>query len=209
MNILNLIQEKESIELFRIQEKILEQINQTQDIYHIIRLGLLQTLPPVEDYQAAIDVLLPYIGKDSQYKLEVIGAYICAVFIFDEDCPFLSYLKSNYSELTEKIQSIVCYIEALYNRNRNINAIPLLKKSILICDTYVNNLVALAQECRGKERQNLLKKAESNIKHLFTVSDIEESVEDLWDYIEPDNFIEEFITGETVIKDKDGSIFAF
>lgn len=32
-------------------------------------------------------------GEGSQYKLEVIGAYICAVFIFDEEYPFLSFFR--------------------------------------------------------------------------------------------------------------------
>lgn len=187
------ILESESPELFLIQNKLLEKISHDVDINNIIRLSLLNTLSPISDYKAAVSILLPYIGMDDNHTLDIIGAHLSSNWIFDKDNLFLKGLFDKLTILSPELQSMVWYIGAWDLFCKNKFPVDYLKKSVDLCDSHVKNLLLLANYSSGPLKKQLKEQARSNVKEILSIEDLKKIKTE--DFIEPKQYINEFITG--------------
>lgn len=191
---LKLIEKNETIDLYNMQKVLLDRIKHSFNIQDIIRLALLQTLAPIGDYFSAVEILHKYLGQDKSYRLEIIGAYLTSLWI-DNKNEFVSYLLQDVDKTNNQIQSLIYFLKALdlYYKGEN-DPKEYLKKSIQLCDKYVNNIKLYAEYVDDQDYKLILyQKAEENIKEVKSIKEIER--EDAWRFIDPQEFIDEFITG--------------
>ena len=193
---MELIKKDEDETLFRLQNQILMQMGTTPTELNIIQLALLQTLSPICDYLAAINVLRGASTNEYSFKINIIGAYLSAIWDYDSDNTFLGELKKNMELLGPAEASMVWYVEAEQLHHRYLDPMESLEKSIACYDGHVKNYLLALQKALPEIRISYRLKAKRNIKTVLTEAQIRRM--DKWYFINADSFINEFITGTTM-----------
>lgn len=179
---LKLISIEESKELFFVQNKLIRKI-ETKDntVSNVLRLAILQTLPPIGDYECAQKILEDAFNDYKDFSLCIIGSYLCSKWCFDifED-KYLNFLIENYHKYSDRDKAIVEFLIALNLLKNDCCTKEItehLEKSVALCDEFKNNKILL----------NNLKNINCDLhEDSFYNLNIEES-------IDPHNFISEFI----------------
>lgn len=129
--------------------------------------------------------------------MDIIGAYLCAVWEFEKQNIFLDLLSKKLVDLNSQQQAMFWYISALQRFHRHSSPLIDLQKSEKCYDGHVNSLLLLLQYCPNKKAE-LLEKAKNNV--LCVLSKEEALLKSPIDLIEPNQYIAKEITG-TIISD--------
>ena len=189
-----LITKDESHELYEYQGNVLKS-PLLSDEEKLIRLAIIQTLAPVEDWESAAELLKGYIYSFNKFNL-LIGAFIALTAFesvrYKNISFFISLINNNMPILKDESLSVACFIKARYiiEKGENLNeAIALLKQSIIEGPQFVMNYMELSRYADQELKKQYIRKACENVKSTFdNKTDISTS-----ELIEPRNFFNERI----------------
>ena len=115
-NISSLISKEESYELFKCQNGIINNRN-FSNTEKLIRLSILQTLPPIEDWESASKMLKEYIYTFDTFNL-LVGAFISLTAYELTRYKDIDYFISLIDEITKFVDdeflSIAYFIKSKY-----------------------------------------------------------------------------------------------
>ena len=201
---INLISYRESRLLYKKQRDLLKELkeNLTGDL--LIRLALLQTLPPVCDSVGAVRILQSCMINHFDYL--IIGAYLCAESLELDDNIFLEKLLGEADHLENSQKSVVKYLQALHEYNRSQYAsqsvLLAISESIDLCDRFpANNFLRflISNDATYKH------KAKKNVRNVLKQGEM--SYLSMDDMIDPNRYIEEKITMITLTETAYNAMF--
>lgn len=202
---INLITHDESKELFDKQNSIMNMYLETEDVYCILQLALLQTLSPISDYATARAILTCSKNFDD-FNLLVIGAYLSTKDYDNNDCCFLPRLLECDSVFSRDQKAITRYLYALqsYNKNRSSlkEVIHVLDESIELYSNYASNYY-LRYLITGNEDDLIV--AKNNVSLIISDKDVSMLSKD--DLIKPNAFIDEHIYMTRMVSSTYHSLF--
>lgn len=200
----SLISNQESKKLYKKQTDLLKTFSEVKTTDTLLRIVLLQTLPPICDTIAAVKIMIA--NMRTNYDFLVIGAYFSAE---NYECYyniFLENLLNRFSDLNGLQKSVVKYLSALqeYNKSQNVLSLVLsnLDESIKLCEDYSANYYLRYLILHDFED---LKKAKKNVINILSDEDISRLTID--DMINPHNFINEHILMKTMTESSFNVIF--
>lgn len=107
-----MIKKYEDQRLYGYQTKLIEDADRGFE-ESILRLALLQTLPPISDYSEAINILHRYFTHDRSFLYNAIGAHLTSGWDFETDNnAFLDALKADKVSTIEK-EAIILFLDGL------------------------------------------------------------------------------------------------
>lgn len=172
---------------FDYQDKLLQNISNNAE--NALRLAILQTLAPVENYKSAICLLQYEQDIFDDKRISLIGFYLSIVWN-GEPKKFINKMLSYSQKESNEYKSMVDYLLALQSlyKEQEDEMIAFLKKSIALYKFHVNNFLLLSQYSNKKDSKLYIKKARENIINMTDNETIEY-------FTDPNNFIGEFISG--------------
>jgi hypothetical protein len=192
--------------LFKIQEKLLQELCcDSKSFTAIIKLSLLQTLPPVADYIAAINILKELQTVSVPFEYRIIGAQLASMWEFDTDNEFLQKLLS-CKTLNHEQLSMVWYVHALEQQKLGQDIKKSLYRSVQECCEHVNNYLLLSQQEHNLRKWGYLKLAKKNVKLVLATSEL--ACKDVSFFIQPSLYIEEKIMGTTLSESLYNEVFS-
>lgn len=191
----NLITKNENSDLFDLQESIIDS-NSISEVDKVIRLVLLLSQSPIADHETAIKLLFDFSKCNLDERVLILGAEFNSFLPIYTPNPFIQNLVEKFDCYANKEKSIIKYLEAINLNNsiikqrKNVSTIvvQLLKESIRLECSYVNNYYRLALLSKRSDAKQLMEIALSNVMHIY--NDI--TFEELLSY---ENYIDDFITG--------------
>lgn len=192
-NCLHLITEEESTLLYGVQEELLLAIRKDQNKNALISLAILQTLPPIADYMAAVEIIEHANQNVVSTDAKIIGAYLSAVWGHTTQNTLLLSLLESFSQYKTETQSLICYCHALQKFYGGQDATQELYNSIRCYSGHVNNWLMLSKLVGGKDAEKCISNAKNNIKRI-----IQSDTLSLKEVIDPIFYIEKNITGAYV-----------
>lgn len=188
-NSLKLIDFDESKELFLYQTSIIQKLKNKEDANNILRLSILQTLSPIEDFGSAEKIINAYFYEHKDFNLCVIGSYLRSKWCFDiENDIYLEYLKSTYDSYNNKSKAIIQYLIALNllkNNDDNNGVIQHLTIALSLFKDFNNCKILL---CILTNKEGFF-----DIDDLDSFSKGDVSSITLDQLTDPEEFIKEFI----------------
>ena len=186
LSVFNLIQESESVEMYRFQQELLKNINHNNG-ENAIKLALLMTLSPIGDYEEALKILSYSSNFFFNAQLEIIKCYFMLKWGKGIENGYIQELLSE-REYDSETESIFYYLLALQleqsgRPNEVFNAISI---SVEKCSDHVNNLLMYAKYLKNNESW-CHQKAKMNYKRI--------DCSNINAYIDPSIFIGEYISG--------------
>lgn len=126
----------------------------------------------------------------------LLGYYISLVWYCDTLAFFKDRVESQCSLSTPEYKSLMLYIQGyeLWQNNDVAGAIAKLKESISAFSGHVHNYILLARLCGNNASMCLIEVARSNI-HVRNIFN------DIAGYVNPNNYIDEFISGRLMPMD--------
>jgi len=190
----NLVTEDESESLYELQSEIIG-ASELSDNEKLVRLALLQTLSPVEDWQAGAEIIRKYASGICGNDL-LIAAYI-AVNAYERVRYanieyFIELLIKACEHEDNKFRSVAEYLRARYLKESGASheeIAELLISSITLCPKYSMHYVLLAEYKTLDEKYEQIEKALVNVKKVITA-------EDLWGMTESELIEPKSIMGE-------------
>ena len=191
----NLITNDESHELYEYQNDIIYS-QSLSDEEKLIRLAIIQTLSPVEDWESASDLLKEHIRNFSTFNL-LIGVFISLTafeFVRYKDIDYFnSLIDDRISELHGDFLSVADFIKARYIIEKGgdtAEAIALLKKSVDTGPRFVMNYVELSNYVEPQFKRQCFQNACSNVQSFYNENSTDMSIHEL---TEPLKFFNERI----------------
>lgn len=158
-----------------------------------------EILSPIEDFENAVNIIRKNYKNGVNSTILIIGAYLISEWL-DNDNEMLRILNSIQNYLPIYEQAIISFLNAhhLLFQDENYKDNPkyenYLLDSIGKCDApFVNNRLYLARLYNGKKAKKLYEEALSNIVKVNSLIDIKTLK--LENYVNPESYIREFITG--------------
>lgn len=181
-------------EMFDYQQRLLKEAD--SDKSKLIDLAILQTLSPCGYYDSATAILKYAASFLTDIRIDIIGYYISLVWYCDTLAFFKDRVESQCSLSTPEYKSLMLYIQGyeLWQNNDVAGAIAKLKESISAFSGHVHNYILLARLCGNNASMCLIEVARSNI-HVRNIFN------DIAGYVNPNNYIDEFISGRLMPMD--------
>lgn len=201
---LKLISFQESKELYNKQSELIKSFSNSGMLADLLRISLLQTIPPICDYSAATDIMVANMSDDFDFL--IIGAYFSASKYECDFDIFLEKLNAHFFDYNNFQKSIVKYLSALqeYYKGHTGDKMALLNvnESLELCDDYPSNYYLRFLISRDLVD---LTNAQKRVKTILLDKDIEKlSIDDI---INPHKFIDERILMNMMSKSLFKSIF--
>lgn len=191
----NLIEDQRNTpEVFAYQQKLLEQAD--HDKTKLIDLALLQTLSPYGDYNSAASILKYATKYVTDIRTDIIGYYISLMWHCSTLYFFKNRVKNEYASCLSEYKSLVFYLQGyeLYLNKRYSEALMLLNESVKCFDGHVCNYILLSKLSHDSMSVYFIEKARLNLQLTNDLLEIS-------DYADPDNYIDEFISGRKMSLD--------
>lgn len=173
-----LIEKDESLELYELQCEIINSETLT-DNEKLLRLAIMQTNCPVDDWENAAEILRNYVTELHGEAL-LIAAYIAVTAYelvrYEKADYFIDLLAKENDLADDSLRSIAEYLRARYLKEKGADAksvIKVLENSIRLCPEYAMHYIILADYKAFDEKVKLLDKALSRIKKV-------RAAEELW-----------------------------
>lgn len=164
MKIDGLIEKDESLELYDLQCEIINSETLT-DNEKLLRLAIMQTNCPVDDWENAAEILRNYVTELHGDDL-LIAAYIAVTAYelvrYEKVDFFIDLLTKENDFADDCVCSIAEYLRAKYLKEKGADAktiVKLLEKSIQLCPEYAMHYIMLADYKAFDEKVKLLDKA--------------------------------------------------
>lgn len=185
-----LITGKESRELYEVQQSLYHKFQNENCESDLAKIALLQTLTPICDIFAAIQILNSFPCKE--FNTLIIGAYLCTDFVWTSDNFYLNKLLGRYNDFNSFEKSVIKYVEALYMQNQKLKTeseiYDIIAESIDCCGEYASNYYF---KYLLTHNDSDLFKAKNNVKAVLSELEIYSmSVDEL---VSPEQFINEKI----------------
>lgn len=182
----NLIANEESHELFECQNEIINNLN-LSDEEKLIRLAIIQTLSPIEDWGSASEILKEHIFSFESFNF-LIGIFISLTAFelmrYENIDYFISLLDDRIPTMQGNLLSVAYYIKAkfLFEKGDNTTeAVGLLKKSVDIGPNFVMNFMELSNYVDTDSKKRYYQKAYSNVRSYYKDQCKDISLQDLID----------------------------
>lgn len=166
-----LIEKDESLELYELQCEIINSETLT-DNEKLLRLAIMQTNCPVDDWENAAEILRNYVTELHGEDL-LIAAYIAVTAYelvrYEKVDFFIDLLAKEKDFADDSFRSIAEYLRAKYLKENGADAktvIKVLENSIRLCPEYAMHYIMLADYKAFDEKVKLLDKALSKIKKV-------------------------------------------
>lgn len=168
----NLITDKESQELFVCQNEIINNLSLSNE-EKLIRLAIIQTLSPVEDWESAAQILKEHIFSFESFNF-LIGTFISLTAFelmrYENIDYFISLLDDKILTLQGELLSVAYYIKAKFlveKEGNTTEAVELLKRSVDIGPNFVMNFVELSNYVDIDSKKRCYQKACSNVRSYY------------------------------------------
>lgn len=190
---------------YEYNEFLRQEYEKTHSIAVLERYIVSETVSPIGDYEHARQLIREHYLEQTNSTLLIIGAHLVQYWSDDHN-EFLDILTAMYDYLPEKEQAIISYLKAEEMRRDfsfDYMHSPQYKQHLLesVAKTgipFVNNRVKLAELCQAQQAIELLRSAISYIDVDYAnKTDIPDEY-----FCEPSTFINEFICGTQVPKDR-------
>ena len=172
-----LIEKDESLELYELQCEIINSEILT-DNEKLLRLAIMQTNCPVDDWENAAEILRNYVTELHGEDL-LIAAYIAVTAYelvrYEKVDFFIDLLAKEKDFADDSFRSIAEYLRAKYLKEKGADAktvIKVLENSIRLCSEYSMHYIMLADYKAFDEKVKLLDKALSKIKRVHTAEEL-------------------------------------
>ena len=172
-----LIEKGESLELYELQCEIINSETLT-DNEKLLRLAIMQTNCPVDDWENAAEILRNYVTELHGEDL-LIAVYIAVTAYelvrYEKVDYFIGLLTKEIDFADDCVRSIAEYLRAKYLKEKGADAktiVKLLEKSIQLCPEYAMHYILLADYKAFDEKVKLLDKALSKIKKVCTAEEL-------------------------------------
>ena len=188
-------------EIDRFNKKAKEEFEMHGGINLLTKYVMSETLPPIEDYENAVNIIRANYHSQISGELLIIGAYLAIQWTHSTN-EILEILNLMYPYLPEKEKSIVNYLNAqqLYIRDANYLTNEAYRdeliKSIGFNVPFVNNHCKLAEILPLNEARRYYEYAMKNIVKVNSEEEIMDMT--IENFINPDSFINEFILGTDI-----------
>ena len=198
----NLINPRESESLYQEQSMLLNRLYEENDSEVLLKISILITLPPIADYGEAIKLLKAGYQDTNNMKFVIIGSYLSSTWEPYKNNTFVDFLNLLLCKVSDDEKAIVYYLKAYDILRHNEAATDcheyenLLKKSIQLSDKNVYPYYYLAQISEKEKSKELLRKALSNVKKVYSEEECKEvKISNLLSYR---SFLDEHILGVTL-----------
>ncbi len=173
-----------------------------------------ELLSPIEDYPNYIRLIRENYCRFISVPLLIIGAELIQGWT-DDDNEMLVILNNMYSFLPQKEKAIICYLNAteLIMRGHRYpgdaeEQKKEIKKNLLKSIEYdvpfANNRIQLAKISDSNTARKLYREAADNIQETFTSCSAQKTP--IEKFIDPDNYIREFILGITISEESNSDL---
>lgn len=197
-----LITESENKELYLLQSSILS-LDTITEADRVLKLSLILMQNPIRDYETAVNLLNDFSLTEVNLQILIVGAEINAVWPVFQPNPFIERLLKIYSKCSNLEKSVITYLKAIdidnsmiMSHEKHIKVECLLKESLELCDSYVNNYYRLALLSNKGTAKQLMKRALSNVEKVYSTERCEKMEFD--EIVSFDYFLKEHILGTTL-----------
>lgn len=157
-----------------------------------------EILPPIRDYENAVEIIPSNFSDNLSNELLIVGAYLSSGWTDDKN-QLLEYLQTRYHAFSQSVKSIFWFLNAWHLRCRNCEYAtdPMytayLKRSISYGNKFVYNRIYLEDAVSAQQCQKLHAEALENICKVYSQSEIESMTVD--QMADSDMFIKEHVLG--------------
>ena len=190
------------MDLVEYNEFLRQEFEKNGDIETLRKYVLTEVLAPIYDQENAVRIIRKYKDTYQDPTLLIIGAYVLTEWLFDEiHNDFLDDLNQMRDRLTDRELAIMYYLNAYHMEGRREDGYYAdrpeyrenLLRSVACKEPLVNNRMDLARISTEEERKRLYAEALSNVVKVDSLEEIMAMPHEA--FAEPDQFINEFITG--------------
>lgn len=181
-------------------EAFRHEYEQTGNIEALGKYIISETIPPIEDFQNAVNIIRSNYCRLTNSTLLIVGAHLFSEWLFEKDHnELLEILNCMYQFLPLKEKAIVSFLNAnhLRQRDKNYRTNPEYEKQLLasLADgiPFVYNRVSLAELYTGSAAKQMYEDA---LRNVIKVSSLEECQQmSTEQFLEPKAYINEHILG--------------
>ena len=199
-NQFKLIQYDESEKLYNYQTLLLSEVTEKTLTDTVLKMALLQALPPVEDFYEVIKILKAYYQQDKDVRIWILGSFLSSKWENYKENEFLIDAETVLEEAhTNQQKAIIFYLMAFdifmhsaVSEERD-NYTELLSHSVELSERFAYNYYRLAEVSERKKAKELMKKALSQVENVCNEDDCKRLT--LENFASYDFFLNEHILG--------------
>lgn len=172
-----LLEQDENPELYELQCEIINSTSLSDD-EKLLRLAIMQTNPPIDDWENAAEIIRNYVTELHGDAL-LIAVYIAVTayetVYYAKVEHFLGLLNEEYERADDRFRSIAAYLRAKYMEAsfaEEEQIVAAIEKSISLCPDYAMHYIMLANYKAFDEKSGLLDKALANIKKVRMAEEV-------------------------------------
>jgi len=195
----NIITLSDSEELYDYQCYLLNQISEETLTDIVLQVAILQTFPPVEDYNEVIKILRAYFEQNKDIRICILGAYLSSTWENYKVNDFLGEISDLFQNADDQQKSILYYLMAydIYKRNEITNQkdryVELLNKSVTLSKRFYYNYCLLAKISDRKRAKELMRIGLSQVEKINSESDSKKMT--ISYFVKYESFVNEYILG--------------
>lgn len=200
LNQFKLIRYEESETMYKYQTLLLNQITEKTITNMVLKITLLQTLPPVADFHEAIKILKAYYKENKDIRVWILGYFLSSQwenykkneFLLDAEVVLNNANTNQQKAIIYYLMSFDIFMRSAVSEERE-KYIELLNRSVQLSEKFTYNYYKLAEVSERKRAKELMEKAMSCVERVLNEDECKKLTLD--DFTSYEFFLNENILG--------------